>query len=154
MQFHQDGTNKRTMGSARAHNYRCHTSQGPSKPKTSRGTRGFGWHPLDFENRSTLERSSAPISAISDLSSEVPALGTTRSIPTHCSGAGPGPVRTRWPGHPRSLYRRDFCSGKKRCLAVGKAKPGKSFVGRCSLHSVTISRRQQRENWALANTSR
>ena len=43
-------------------------------------------------------------------------IGRTRSIRTDCSGAGPGPVRARRHGHPRSFYRRDLCAGKKGVL--------------------------------------
>jgi transposase len=65
------------------------------------------------------------VSAVPDLPQAIPAMGAIGDFQTHRPRAGRGPLGARRHRHPRSLHRRHLCYGKKRGLAVGKAKRGK-----------------------------
>lgn len=113
------------METVRAHHLVSGPFKRPQRPSSARSTASLGRHSLDFANRRSLERPAPTIPAVPNLPPAIPAMGPAGCFPAHCPGAGTGPIRTRRHRYPRSLYRRNLCSGKKRGLAVGKTKRGK-----------------------------
>ena len=83
------------------------------------------WHPLDFTNRSTVERFTGAISAQKYLPSTLPGMDRIGCFCQDINGPGPRPQRAWRHRLERGFHRRNFCSGKKRGDGVGKTKKGK-----------------------------
>lgn len=80
---------------------------------------------MDPSHRSTLAGSARTIRSAPDGAPTFPELGSLESTGAGPFGGGPGPEGPWWIRPARVLYRRNFCSGEKRGLCVGKTKRGK-----------------------------
>lgn len=80
---------------------------------------------MDPSHRSTLAGPARAIRSIPNGASTFPELGSLKSTGASALGSGPGPQGPWWIRPARVLHRRNFCSGKKRGLCVGKTKRGK-----------------------------
>ena len=96
--------------------------EGPTtRPRPTHHQRHF----MGTSYRRSLVRHAGTVSAVSDLPSPVPGMGSGWSLPTHLGDACPrsgeaGQIQTC-----RVLHRRDLCGGEKRGSGVGKTKRGK-----------------------------
>jgi transposase len=80
---------------------------------------------MDPSHRSTLAGPARAIRSVPNGAPTFPELGTLKSTGAGALGGGPGPQGPRWIRPARVLHRRNFCSGEKRGLCVGKTKRGK-----------------------------
>ena len=80
---------------------------------------------MDSAHRGTVERFTQAIWVVPNGTSSIPELGALRSIAGGPTSRRAGSQRSRRPGFERIVYRRNFCSGEKRGLCVGKTKRGK-----------------------------
>lgn len=80
---------------------------------------------MDPSHRSTLAGPTRAIRSVPNGASAVPELDTLKSTGAGALGGGPGPQGPWWIRPARVLHRRNFCSGEKRGLCVGKTKRGK-----------------------------
>jgi len=80
---------------------------------------------MDPSHRSTLAGSARAIRPVPNGASTFPELGSLKSTGAGALGGGPGPQGPWWIRPARVLHRRNFCSGEKRGLCVGKTKRGK-----------------------------
>jgi transposase len=113
------------MDTDRAHNIKNNSrKRSPrSKAQTCKGCNERDI--MDFKNWSPLEGYAGQVSAIPDLPSAFPGMDRARDLPGNLIRAGKRPVRAWEDRYPRGVHRREFCTGKKRGLAVGKTKRGK-----------------------------
>ena len=80
---------------------------------------------MDPSHRSTLAGPARAIRSVPNGAPTFPELGTLKSTGAGALGGGPGPQGPWWIRPARVLHRRNFCSGEKRGLCVGKTKRGK-----------------------------
>lgn len=80
---------------------------------------------MDPSDRSTLAGPARAVRSIPNGAPTFPKLGTLKSTGAGALGGGPGPQGPWWIRPARVLHRRNFCSGEKRGLCVGKTKRGK-----------------------------
>lgn len=80
---------------------------------------------MDFTHWCPLARPSPPLSAASNLSSDLSKMGEKRCVFDHFRSLSRGFTPTRRPGFIRVFHRRHLCAGKKGGLGVGKTKRGK-----------------------------
>ena len=83
------------------------------------------WYFVDSAHGGALARFTGKVSAVSNLSSAVPAVESVGSIQEGLTGFGGGFTETREDRSDRMFYRRDIRRGKKRGRCVGKTKRGK-----------------------------
>ena len=113
------------METDRAYNCIINTEKRPQRAATTWFSANPKRHLMDFANRCSLEGSAPAVSAVPNVPSALPAMGSRRNFPTHCPRAGRRPVWTRPNWYSRGVHRRLLRAGKKRGLAVGKTKRGK-----------------------------
>jgi hypothetical protein len=75
MQYNQDGTDKRTMETDRAHNCYINPNKRPERPKTKGSSRSHDRDVMDFTNRRIMEGFAAKVSTIPNMPQAVPAMG-------------------------------------------------------------------------------
>ena len=80
---------------------------------------------LDLTHRSTLARPATSLSALSDLSSSLPAVATRRAADRSADSIGRRPARPRQTGPVGNLHRRQFQQRQKGGSAVGPTRRGK-----------------------------
>lgn len=119
------GTNKRTVATRRATNTSTPTQTQRSWTAAEACTRSSQWNPLDFKNRSTMERSATEVSTVPDLPSPLPAMEQIRSIQGDTLNPCGRPAATRQDQPIGSFYRRFLRRGQKRGSEIGKTKRGK-----------------------------
>ena len=92
MQYNQDGHHKRTMDADRAHYQGINATKRSTRQANKQSSTGVQWYLVGPANRCALERLAATVSTVPNLPPMVPEMGTARSFPTHCPGAGARPV--------------------------------------------------------------
>src|SRR6185369_14128909 len=80
---------------------------------------------MDSSHWSTLAGPARAIRSIPNGAPPFPELGALKSNRASAPSVGPRPQRSWWVRPARVLHRRNFCSGEKRGLCVGKTKRGK-----------------------------
>ena len=91
MQYNQDGTDQRAMETDRAHHRIVNPIQRSQGTAGKRSARRSQRNIMDHAYRRSLEGFTPTVSAIPDLPSAVPAMGSARGFPAHCPRAGRRP---------------------------------------------------------------
>ena len=148
------GAYGRTMGGSGVVDSGAEQTHGWARTALAGQSGGTRWHPVDTEDRGPLAGFAGSVSAVPDLPSPVPAVGTCWGIraPTQRSGRG---CTDSWrAGFVRVLHRWDLRDGQKGGCGVGATKRGKGskimavadraglplavYVAAASPHEVTL----------------
>lgn len=97
----------------------------PAWPSLGRPPSRFQRDLVGVAHWSAVARHALPIRFVPNGASAIPELGQIGSHGGTAAGVGGTPQRGRWFGSERMLRGRNFCSGQKRGLLVGKTKRGK-----------------------------
>ena len=119
------GYNKRTMATDCKIHSQAQSTAWKIRQTATKSQRCPQRYPLDFANRSPMERFAGAVSAEKHLPSIFPAMEQIGGLCQNTNGTGPGLEKTWWNRHQRRFYRWLFCSCKKRGDGVGKTKKGK-----------------------------
>src|SRR5713101_419607 len=112
-----------------------------SGPTVAGHTSGAQRNSVGLGHRSAVARTAQKISAVPDLPSPLPAVGTGGQSGAHPAGPGPGVAGSRETRTGGGFYRRLLHGGKKGGLAVGPTKRGKGtkIIALADDHSLPLA---------------
>src|SRR3984957_1547835 len=140
-----DGLDRPAMENRRTHPATGPGAGGRTGPPVERSPQSARRCFVGSAHRGPVERPAPTIRPVPNRPSALPALGALRSHGKALVDAGPASARGRRIGPQRVLCGRDFCSGQKRGLLVGKTKRGKGtkIMGIADGHGLPLALRTE-----------